>query len=230
VPDTIRAHTKVPVLCNKHNVIFYQTASSHLLGAGCPRCGKQISSVENSLYIFVKEKEKDIICRYRGWTNSRHEIDLFLPKQKIGIEYNGLAYHHSAEGFPGYKDPSYHKEKSDLAVSAGIRLYHIFEGFFSLNILKGITHAILNHQRIAGSEHYYFKKGVRYGIVQRDLCPLKEDSFFYKHNWTFIEWKPYAFYWKPGSSNGKNTFNLSRVPRRDYRPVYTSGFWVFRES
>jgi hypothetical protein len=230
LPDTIRAHIKVPILCNKHNILFYQDVRSHLQGIGCPRCGKNISRVEDKLYTFIKEEKKNIICRHRGWTNNKYEIDLFLPNQRIGIEYNGLAYHHSAEGFTGYKEPSYHKEKSDLALSAKIRLYHIFEGIYSLNALESMTHDILNHRRIINSEHYYLKKRIRYGIVYRDLCPFKEDSFFYRHNWMFVEWKPYAFYWKPGSPNGRNTFNISKVPKQGYRPVYTSGVWVFKES
>jgi ssDNA-binding Zn-finger/Zn-ribbon topoisomerase 1 len=229
IPDTIRVNLKVPILCKKHNKIFHQNVGSHLQGIGCPRCGKSISIAEDNLYNLFREKGLSVIRRYRGWINSNHEIDLFLPDLKIGIEYNGLAYHHSAKGYAGYKNPLYHREKSDMALSVGIRLYHFFEGT-SQRFLENTIDSLLNHRYIGGSERYCLKKGIRYGIVQRDLCPFKEDSFFYRNSWIFTEWQHHVFYWKPGCSNGRNTFYISKIPKQGYRPIYTSGVWVFRES
>lgn len=50
------------------------------------------------------------------------EIDLYSEEHKFGIEFNG-DYWHSTE----YKEPNYHQNKSLLAESKGIFLYHIFE-------------------------------------------------------------------------------------------------------
>lgn len=50
------------------------------------------------------------------------EIDLYNEEHKFGIEFNG-DYWHSTE----YKQPNYHQNKSLLAESKGIFLYHIFE-------------------------------------------------------------------------------------------------------
>jgi predicted nucleic acid-binding Zn-ribbon protein len=217
VPEIIRAHFKVSILCKKHSRIFDQVASSHLRGIGCPRCGRKLSRAEDDLYDIIIDKRLNVIRRYRGWTSRRFEIDLFLPDLKIGIEYNGLAYHHSALGCTGYKDPLYHKEKSDLALSTGIKLYHLFEGYSNqkdlLDILSGTFETSLqDYQR---------------GAAPRDKFPFIEDTPFYKEGWVFSKWEPRIFYWKPGSKNGRGTFYISETPDKNYRPVYTSGQWVF---
>ena len=50
------------------------------------------------------------------------EIDIFIPKLNIGIEFNGNYWHNE------YKKPiKYHQSKSKLAEEKGIFLYHIFE-------------------------------------------------------------------------------------------------------
>lgn len=60
------------------------------------------------------EKTRKIILPY--------EIDFYSDKYKLGVEFNGI-YWHSSE----LKDRYYHQEKSQMAWTAGIRLYQIFE-------------------------------------------------------------------------------------------------------
>ena len=96
-----------------------------------------IHSYELEDYIMIKPNysfyEKDIIdiLNNMGITNieqgnrkilESEEIDIYLPDYKIGIEFNG-SYWHSHE----FKSPAYHQQKSLLAESKGIFLYHIFE-------------------------------------------------------------------------------------------------------
>ena len=50
------------------------------------------------------------------------EIDLYSPTYKIGIEFNGNYWHSDAQ-----KTPTYHRDKSALAVSKGVFIFHIFE-------------------------------------------------------------------------------------------------------
>lgn len=50
------------------------------------------------------------------------EIDIYIPKKNIGIEFNGNFWHNEYG-----KDKTYHQDKSKLAESKGIFLYHIFE-------------------------------------------------------------------------------------------------------
>ena len=49
------------------------------------------------------------------------EIDIWMPTIKVGIEYDGLAFHSSDS-----KDPSYHLYKTLECEKQGIRLIHIF--------------------------------------------------------------------------------------------------------
>jgi len=50
------------------------------------------------------------------------EIDIFLPDEKIGIEFNGLYWH-----CDNFKDKKYHSMKSKLCEENGIELIHIWE-------------------------------------------------------------------------------------------------------
>jgi hypothetical protein len=54
---------------------------------------------------------------------SPKEIDIWIPKKKLGIEYNGLWWHSEIAGTP--KD--YHLQKTLESEKKGIRLIHIFE-------------------------------------------------------------------------------------------------------
>ncbi|MFW5847427.1 MAG: hypothetical protein ACOCVF_00715 [bacterium] len=52
------------------------------------------------------------------------EMDLYDPKNKIGIEVNGVFYHSE---IGGKKDKNYHLNKSIQSLKRGINLIHIFE-------------------------------------------------------------------------------------------------------
>lgn len=51
------------------------------------------------------------------------ELDLFDPQKKIAIEFHGIRWHSTRF----HSEPNYHKEKCDLAESAGIKLVQIYE-------------------------------------------------------------------------------------------------------
>ena len=78
--------------------------------------------VQNSIY-------EDELCKlfpteHRGVRGiiGRKEIDLYYPKHKIGIEFNGNYWHSELK-----KHKQYHLEKTRLAASKGIDIIHIFE-------------------------------------------------------------------------------------------------------
>ena len=54
---------------------------------------------------------------------SPFEIDLYIPKSKIAIEFNGLYWHSEKGG----KNKFYHLNKTNKCQEKGIRLIHIFE-------------------------------------------------------------------------------------------------------
>lgn len=77
----------------------------------------QESSYELELFNLYPILKKHNRCILDG-----KEIDLYDEKKNIGIEFNGNFWHNEL-----HKDKSYHQEKSLLAESKGIFLYHIFE-------------------------------------------------------------------------------------------------------
>ena len=142
---------KVCIICPEHGK-YFQTADSHLRGAGCPKCAKTSSipeyeiktAIEEKLGIgTVEERNRTVICPY--------EIDLYIPSKKIGIEYNGLVWH--SEKFKAHKN--YHLNKTEMAEKNGIHLIQVFEDEFLKNkdlVIEKILYTIgcSNSDRIFG--------------------------------------------------------------------------------
>ena len=65
-------------------------------GKGCPECNKghHSSFPEQLIYYYIKELFSDAINRYKI---GKHEIDIYIPQLKIGIEYDGEYYHNTIE-------------------------------------------------------------------------------------------------------------------------------------
>lgn len=58
-----------------------------------------------------------------GEEGRRKEIDLYIPALKVGFEFNGQWYH----SLPNVKERKYHQQKTQQALTQGIRLYHLWE-------------------------------------------------------------------------------------------------------
>lgn len=109
-----RDHQEVCTTCNPIN-------KSYSLGE------KEISDFIKSLNIDIIENDKKILGGL--------ELDIYLPRYKIAIEYNGL-YWHSEK----YKGLDYHKNKTLLCKELGIDLIHVFEDdwLYKNEIIKSI--------------------------------------------------------------------------------------------
>ena len=127
--DYINARSKVCIICPSHGE-FWQEPCLHLSGSGCPNCCCNISKEEKKIY--------DYICGLVGDENVIHntrkllksgEIDIYIPNENIGIEFDGLYWHTESQG----KDKSYHIKKTLEAQKLGIHLVHIFEDVCTLN-------------------------------------------------------------------------------------------------
>lgn len=55
------------------------------------------------------------------------ELDLYLPKHGVALEFNGMFFHSSSTLNPHPKPRNYHEYKTELAATAGVRLYHFWE-------------------------------------------------------------------------------------------------------
>jgi len=76
---------------------------------------------ENEIYEFLQSYNLNMIRSDRKILDGK-EIDIYLPDQKIGIEFNGLYWHSDI-----YKDKNYHLDKKLNCSDKGINLIHIWE-------------------------------------------------------------------------------------------------------
>ena len=124
----INNREKVCIICNKKNKNgikhgeFWQEASSHLQGVGCPKCSVIVSDNEKEIVEYCKMLTNDVIENERTILNGK-ELDIYMQEYNIAIEYNGLKWHSEQFG----KDKNYHLDKTEKCQEKGIRLIHIFE-------------------------------------------------------------------------------------------------------
>ena len=128
--EYVDSKTDINVICTKiggngkiHGV-FPIAPDNLLAGKGCPICGNSISKCEDEIYYFLCGfiPKEEISKRNRNVLNG-YEIDIYIPKYKIGIEYNGLRWHSSKFK----KDNNYHLKKLEQCEERGITLIQIFE-------------------------------------------------------------------------------------------------------
>ena len=121
--DYTGSKMKIPVICKSHG-LFIQSLENHLQGHGCPKCACVESKPEVEIYEYV--------CRLVGSDNvvkkdrsvlEGKELDIYVPKLRVAIEYNGLRWH--SEEFN--KDNNYHLNKLRKCNEKGIGLIQIFE-------------------------------------------------------------------------------------------------------
>jgi hypothetical protein len=141
----VNARTKVKIICKQHGV-FEQIPYAHVgQGTGCPNC--KISHWEDEICNWLVSIG-EIIERKNRTILSGKEIDIYLPKKKIGIELNGCVYHtaiHSPiAGMNKGKEITYHQDKAILAEQNGISLYQFWDDMDE-NTIKGILSHKLHH-------------------------------------------------------------------------------------
>jgi rubrerythrin len=98
------------------------TINSRHYGRGCPVCVREfkISYPEKALFFYIKKQfsEYDVVENYKpSWLHGK-EIDIYIKKLRVGIEYDGVAWH---------KDTKADNEKDALCKLHGIDLLRIRE-------------------------------------------------------------------------------------------------------
>jgi hypothetical protein len=123
--EYINAKTYIKVKCKKHG-LFLQTPDCHLSGYGCKSCSHIVSNAQIELENFVKSL--GVVTKADIPLSDKTEIDIFCPDYNIGFEYNGLRFHNEF-----FKNKSYHLTKTNVALSQGIDIVHIWEDEWLLN-------------------------------------------------------------------------------------------------
>ena len=64
-------------------------------GRGCPECskGKKTSFPEQAVLFYVRQVFPNAINSYKDIFNGGMELDVYIPSEKIGIEYDGANWH-----------------------------------------------------------------------------------------------------------------------------------------
>lgn len=121
--EYLSAKDKVCIVCPEHGD-FWQEASSHLSGCGCPKCNHIISKAEMEIVDFIKGKHKiEVITNNRNILTGHKELDIYIPSLKIAFEYDGMIWHSDRFRI----DSNYHLNKTEECLKQGIKLYHVFE-------------------------------------------------------------------------------------------------------
>ena len=94
-------------------------------GVGCSVCARALktSFPEQAVFYYVKKGFPDAISGYKDCFNNGMELDIYIPSLKIGIEYDGSAYH-------GQKRMVQDNIKYSLCQEKGIQLIRIMESSY----------------------------------------------------------------------------------------------------
>ncbi len=112
---------KVEIVCKEHGT-FWQQASLHANGCGCPACSLHLSRPELQLVEFLRANGLEVERSNRKIIRPK-ELDIVLPELKVAIEYCGVLWH--SDKFKA--DKNYHTNKLTACAEAGYRLLTIFE-------------------------------------------------------------------------------------------------------
>lgn len=98
-PDKVMAgsnNKKYWFICKKGHS-YSASLLNRKKGRNCPICSKErhVSFPEKTIYFYLKKYLKNVIENYHAEFLGTKEIDIFLPKYKIGIEYDGNVWHKS---------------------------------------------------------------------------------------------------------------------------------------
>lgn len=108
--------------CTAHGLVRQQL-SSHLRGHGCAACAcSGTSKPQREIEEFMAQAGIDIVPNYNYRSVGRKELDVYIPDQAAGVEFDGL-YWHSAE----VKGRLNIARKLAETKSLGLRVIHVFE-------------------------------------------------------------------------------------------------------
>lgn len=158
------------ILCPIHGE-FWQTPDAHIHGCGCQKCGSMSSKAEKEIFDYVNTLGFGKIEQTNHTILDGLEIDVYIPKKKVGIEYNGLYWHSEENG----KDNRYHLNKTLKAEEKGVKLIQVFEDEWINH--KDIVLSKIRH--ILGVDKERIKIGARKCIV-REITNDESETFLEK--------------------------------------------------
>ena len=134
---------------------------------GCPWLSWSTGTAENRIRRAIEGLTGLDAVKSFTLPSGKH-IDIYFPSYHVGVEYNGLHYHH--EKSPEPRGRSYHQDKTKSADAVGIRLLHIFEDEW-----RDRRHAVEGILKAAFGV-YDVKIGARECLLR--VIPSKEAAIF----------------------------------------------------
>jgi hypothetical protein len=119
----------------EHTLISNRKKHQTTICTNCNPNNSSKSGLEIQILNFIKENYSGQVIHNSRSIIGPLELDIYLPEFKTAIEFNGLWWHNEIN-----KPDDYHKMKSDICFSKGIRLIHIWEDDWKLkqDIIKSI--------------------------------------------------------------------------------------------
>ena len=125
-------------------------------GTGCKYCNFELktSFPEQAIFFYLNKVFQDVINSYQIEINNKKiEIDIFLPKFNLAIEYDGLFYHKKRKQQDEQKNQNLNSFNLDVirVREEGLKKLHRFNGItLTSNIkdkenIKNIVRAIINY-------------------------------------------------------------------------------------
>jgi very-short-patch-repair endonuclease len=87
--EYVGSNHKVEIICPKHGE-FWQYASHHLQGRGCPHCRQ--SSLEKEVREFLEKENIEYVAQKRGKWLGKQSLDFYLPQYNMAIECQGIQH------------------------------------------------------------------------------------------------------------------------------------------
>lgn len=122
--DFLVMHKKATVFCPDHG-IFRTMPKDHVAkGAGCPQCAREATSStgEREVADWLASIGVKIVRNDRT-TLDGFEIDIFIPSQNIGIEFQGAYWHHADR----LQHPRMHEVKALRADKTGVQIIAVWD-------------------------------------------------------------------------------------------------------
>jgi hypothetical protein len=125
------------------------------------------SQYESQIHEFLKSLGMEFNINDKS-VISPYELDIYIPELNLAIEFNGLYWHSEL-----YKDKNYHIDKTNLCLSKGVNLFHVWEDdwVYKQDIIKSMI-----GNKLGNSNVIYARKCVVRNITQ------KEKKIFLENN------------------------------------------------
>lgn len=160
---------KIEIGCPTHGS-FWQEATSHLQGRGCPSCAKAtLSQPEWDIIEIIKSHGYEARHGYRpAWMDGK-ELDVFVPALNLAIEYCGSWVHNTTKNPFGHqpKDKWYHYDKWKTCRDNGVTLLTIYDFEWMTNREK--WEAVISH-KLQKADHRVYARKCKIVPVEREVA------------------------------------------------------------